>query len=131
MKKLSSLTLGVMVVSIFLFSCAANKAVLAQRNLDLAKNLKKYCELNKIQSREIELADSLMRASVKSLEAGNDEEGYWQSDIAATYYKIGIAQKELKLSNTKLNSLKKTLTENKEHLASLIEVYEEIKSLRR
>ena len=119
------------VISVILLSCAAKKTVLTQRNLDSSNNLKRYCELNKIQSRDIALADSLMAESAKSLREGKDDEAFWQSDMAETYYKMGITRQQLNDSRKKMTSLKKSLAENQEHLTSLMEVYEEIKSLRR
>ena len=114
-----------------LLSCAAKKTLLTNRNLDEAKNLKEYCEGRNIQTNETQLGDSLLAAAYNSLKKGEDDKAYWHSDMASTYYKMGITKNELKKSKQKLSQLKNELVKDEEHLASLMEVYEEIKSLRR
>ena len=114
-----------------LVSCAAKKSMLTHRNLDAAGNLQKYCMTNKIQSEETLLADSLLTAASTSFEQKQDEDAYWQFDMAVSYYKISISKKELKQSKKKLARLKKSLVKEQAHLASLQDVYDEIKSLKR
>jgi hypothetical protein len=117
--------------ALLLLCCAPKKTLLTNRNLHQAKNLQLYCHEHKIQTAETRVADSLLAASYKSLEIKEDELAYWQSDMATIYYKISITNKELMESEKKLGKIKKDLEKDREHLTSLKEVYEEIKSLRR
>jgi len=131
MKNCFSQFFTILIAASILLSCAAKKTMLIHRNLDSARNLQKYCVTNKIQSEETQLADSIIAAANTSLKQKKDEDAYWQSDMAVAYFKIGISKKELKQSKQKLANLKKALLKEQAHLASLQEVYEEIKSLKR
>ncbi len=125
-------TFTVLVLSmLFFWGCASSPINVTQRNISLAEQLQGYCKNQNIQSEAISFADSLLALSKTSIKDGKDDEAYWQSDMAGIYYKLGITRQILKIEDTQLRELKKALSQDKEHLISLKEVYEEIKALRK
>ena len=115
----------------FFIGCAVQSRGVLDRNMSKAHNLREYCRTTDIKSPEILMADSLLKEAISAVEVEEFEDAEWQSDLAGTYYKIGILKIELSSSLKNVQQLSSELENDKEKLSGLIEVYEEIKSLRK
>jgi len=111
--------------------CAPKSQGLLHRNINQAQQLQAHCQAIEMTSPEITQADSLLKLALVAKTEKNFEDAAWQSDLAATYYKIGILNSDLFTSKKNVENLKAELSADKEKLKGLIEVYQEIKSLRK
>ena len=111
-------------------SCSSGYPLFVNTTLSEVESLKQHCSRNKINSIEVEKADSLAVAARSKAKEGKDNEAYWMSDAAATYYRLAVAKHELARSKSEVAELRKALNAAREQLNTYKEVLNELENMK-
>lgn len=126
MKKLLPLMVGAAILA----GCGSQKATM-KRNMFQAGNLMEFSKGAKVSSPTLQKADSLYKVAYKAHKEGDVEQALWHAEYAQAYYQMALMERHLVDLKAAIEQATKDYGKDSEHLTSLKDVYDEIKTLRK
>jgi uncharacterized protein involved in exopolysaccharide biosynthesis len=114
-----------------LAACGSNQALLARRTQSEAQQLQQYCRKAGLSNPETVKGDQSLQAAAAHLADGKGDAAAAESDLAATYYRLALARKELADVQSQVEEIKKGLAKDKDQLQTYQEILGEMKTTRK
>ncbi len=110
-------------------SCGTQYPLLADISRNHMADLQEHVQAREIGSPEQMKADSLNSVAITLLQKGKRKEAYALSDRARIYYRLALAEADLKDAEKKASNLQQSLVDTEEQLRMYGKVLSELKQM--